>query len=133
MAPRISLVNSTVLITNGLSFAIQAALFLLIGSFADYGTWRPYITIVFTILTWAVSFAWLGVQSAEKSALAIAILYPVWLIWLPLQMANRNRALYRWTDRLSILFDVLDRSFPGASKRLARTEGERREIKDWRD
>lgn len=59
-------VNSTVLITNGLSFAIQAVLFLLIGSFADYGTWRPWITIVFTILTWAVSFAWLGVQSPEK-------------------------------------------------------------------
>ncbi|KAG7571295.1 hypothetical protein FFLO_00807 [Filobasidium floriforme] len=59
-------INSTVLITNGLSFAIQAALFLVIGSFADYGRWRPYITIVFTILTWAVSFAWLGVQSPEK-------------------------------------------------------------------
>jgi len=133
MASRIASVNSTVLITNGLSFAIQAALFLVIGSFADYGRWRPYITIVFTILTWAVSFAWLGVQSPEKSALPIAISYSVSLTWFPPQMADRNRALYRWVDWLPILFDLLDRSFPRASKRLAGIEGERREIEDWRD
>jgi hypothetical protein len=49
------------------------------------------------------------------------------------QVADRNRAIYRWFDRLPILFDILDCSFPRASKRFAGTEGERREIKDWRD
>jgi hypothetical protein len=49
------------------------------------------------------------------------------------QMADRNRALYRWVDWLPILFDILDCSFPRASKRSAGTEGERREIEDWRD
>lgn len=54
------------LITNGLSFAIQAVLFLIVGSFADYGTWRPHITTAFTFLAWGVSFGWLGVTSPSK-------------------------------------------------------------------
>ncbi|WWC93161.1 uncharacterized protein L201_008129 [Kwoniella dendrophila CBS 6074] len=60
------IVNSIVLITNGLSFAFQAVIFLIVGSFADYGVWRPHITTGFTILTWAVSFAWLGVEKPSK-------------------------------------------------------------------
>ncbi len=59
-------VNSIVLITNGLSFAFQAVLFLAVGSLADYGVWRPHITTAFTVLTWAVSFGWLGVETASK-------------------------------------------------------------------
>ena len=34
------IVNSMVLLTNGISFAIQAVLLLMIGAWADYGTWR---------------------------------------------------------------------------------------------
>lgn len=59
-------VNSIVLITNGLSFAFQAVLFLIMGSFADYGVIRPHITTAFTVLAWAVSFAWLGVEDPSK-------------------------------------------------------------------
>ncbi|TXT04780.1 hypothetical protein VHUM_04048 [Vanrija humicola] len=59
-------INSIVYITNGLSFASQAVLFLIIGSFADYGTWRPHITTGFTVLAWAVSFGWLGVMTPDK-------------------------------------------------------------------
>ena len=33
-------VNSIVLLTNGISFAFQAVLLLMIGAWADYGTWR---------------------------------------------------------------------------------------------
>ena len=33
-------INSIVLTTNGISFAFQAALLLLIGAWADYGRWR---------------------------------------------------------------------------------------------
>jgi Vacuole effluxer Atg22 like len=33
-------VNSIILLTNGISFAIQAILLLMIGAWADYGTWR---------------------------------------------------------------------------------------------
>ncbi|GAW00214.1 MFS general substrate transporter [Lentinula edodes] len=59
-------INAIVLLTNGISFAIQAALLLLIGAWADYGRWRPNITIFFTILAVAVSFAWLGVDDPSQ-------------------------------------------------------------------
>jgi hypothetical protein len=37
---RVRNINSIVLLTNGISFAIQAVLLLTIGGWADYGTWR---------------------------------------------------------------------------------------------
>lgn len=36
-------VNAIVLLTNGISFAIQAILLLFIGAWADYGYWRSII------------------------------------------------------------------------------------------
>ncbi|KAJ7476224.1 MFS general substrate transporter [Mycena latifolia] len=73
---RVRDINSIVLMTNGISFAIQAALLLIIGAWADYGTSRPNITIFFTILAVAVSFAWLGVEDASqwRSGVALYIL-----------------------------------------------------------
>ena len=70
-------VNSIVLITNGISFACQAVLFLLIGSFADYGVWRPHITTGFTLLAWGVSFGWLGVTDPAKYVCSLSIHIPV--------------------------------------------------------
>jgi MFS-type transporter involved in bile tolerance (Atg22 family) len=63
-------------VANGISFAIQAALLLVIGAWADYGTFRPNITIFFTILAVAVSFAWLGVDDPAqwRSGVALYIL-----------------------------------------------------------
>ncbi|KAH8117920.1 MFS general substrate transporter [Phellopilus nigrolimitatus] len=66
-------INSIVLITNGISFAIQASLFLIIGAWADYGRWRPNITIAFTAVAVAVSFAWLGVEDASKWKAGVAL------------------------------------------------------------
>ena len=66
-------VNSIVLITNGISFAIQAVLFIIIGAWADYGRWRPNILIFFTALGVAVSFAWLGVEDASKWKTGVAL------------------------------------------------------------
>ncbi|OSX57723.1 hypothetical protein POSPLADRAFT_1155849 [Postia placenta MAD-698-R-SB12] len=73
---RVRDVNAIVLLTNGISFAIQAAVLLLIGAWADYGQWRPNITIFFTLLAVAVSFAWLGVEdpSQWKAGVALYIL-----------------------------------------------------------
>ncbi|KAF8501561.1 autophagy-related protein 22-like protein [Russula emetica] len=51
-------INSIVLLTNGISFAIQAVLLVMIGAWADYGTWRPNILIFFTILPVANSSQW---------------------------------------------------------------------------
>ncbi|KDN49206.1 hypothetical protein K437DRAFT_245262 [Tilletiaria anomala UBC 951] len=58
--------TSIVLLVNGISFVIQAVLFVLLGSMADYGTFRPYILIVSSALGIAVSFAWLGATSPSK-------------------------------------------------------------------
>ena len=59
-------IDSIVLLSNGISFSIQAALFLAIGSYADYGTWRPYILIVATVIGIAVGFVWLGIHTPER-------------------------------------------------------------------
>ncbi|KAJ6532670.1 MFS general substrate transporter [Mycena vulgaris] len=73
---RVRDINSIVLMTNGISFAIQAALLLMIGAWADYGSARPNITIFFTLLAVAVSFAWLGVEDPAqwRSGVALYIL-----------------------------------------------------------
>jgi MFS-type transporter involved in bile tolerance (Atg22 family) len=54
-------------------FAIQAVLFLVIGAWADYGSWRPNITIAFTVIGVAVSFAWLGVADPSKWEAGVAL------------------------------------------------------------
>ncbi|KAI0255030.1 MFS general substrate transporter [Lactifluus subvellereus] len=63
---RVRNINSIILLTNGISFAFQTVLLLVIGAWADYGTWRPNITIVFTLLGVGVSFAWLGVEDPSQ-------------------------------------------------------------------
>ncbi|OBZ72524.1 Autophagy-related protein 22 [Grifola frondosa] len=70
---RVRDVNSIVLLTNGISFALQAVVLLMIGAWADYGRWRPNITILFTILAVAVSFAWLGVEDPSKWQAGVAL------------------------------------------------------------
>ncbi|KAI0671865.1 autophagy-related protein 22-like protein [Trametes maxima] len=70
---RVRDVNSIVLLTNGISFALQAAVLLLIGAWADYGRWRPNITIFFTVLAVAVSFAWLGVDDPSRWQAGVAL------------------------------------------------------------
>lgn len=59
-------INSIVLLCNGISFAIQIVVFLGIGSFADFGNWRPNILIVLSIIAYAISFGWLGVHTEDK-------------------------------------------------------------------
>ncbi|KAI0684590.1 MFS general substrate transporter [Cytidiella melzeri] len=72
-AGRLRDINSIVLLTNGISFALQAAVLLLIGAWADYGSWRPNITIFFTLLAVAVSFAWLGVEDPSRWQAGVAL------------------------------------------------------------
>ncbi|EXJ60129.1 hypothetical protein A1O7_04281 [Cladophialophora yegresii CBS 114405] len=72
-------INSIVLLTNGISFAIQVVLFLFLGSMADYGRWRPYILIFWSVVAFALGFGWLGVHTQEKWPVATG-LYAVGLI-----------------------------------------------------
>jgi MFS-type transporter involved in bile tolerance (Atg22 family) len=72
-------INSIVLLANGISFAIQVVLFLILGSFADYGTWRPWILVFWTIVAFGLGFGWLGVHEASKWPTATG-LYMIGLI-----------------------------------------------------
>ncbi|KAL4783654.1 autophagy-related protein 22-like protein [Aspergillus varians] len=72
-------VESIVLLSNGVSFAIQVVVFLIIGSFADFGTWRPNILIGLSIIAYGIGFGWLGVHDPEKWHVAVG-LYMVGLI-----------------------------------------------------
>jgi hypothetical protein len=82
-------VNSVVLLSNGISFAIQVAIFFILGSFAgmfwsfmkigavlieaDFGTWRPNILIVLSLIAWGVGFGWLGVHDPSKWEVACGL------------------------------------------------------------
>jgi hypothetical protein len=66
-------VASIVLVCNGISFALQVVLFLVIGSFADFGRWRPWILIGFTALSVGISIGWLGVEDASKWEVATGL------------------------------------------------------------
>lgn len=72
-------INSIVLLSNGISFAIQVVLFLILGSLADYGTWRPWILIFWSIVAFGLGFGWLGVHSEDKWPTATG-LYMIGLI-----------------------------------------------------
>lgn len=54
--------NSIVLLANGMSFALQAVLFLVIGAYADFGTGRRWVLIVWSIIAYGIGFGWLGVH-----------------------------------------------------------------------
>jgi MFS-type transporter involved in bile tolerance (Atg22 family) len=72
-------ITSIVLLSNGISFAIQVVLFLILGSFADYGTWRPWILVFWSIVAFGLGFGWLGVHEPSKWPAATG-LYMVGLI-----------------------------------------------------
>jgi MFS-type transporter involved in bile tolerance (Atg22 family) len=55
-------INGIILLCNGISFAIQAVLFLIIGAYADFGTFRPNILIGLSLVAWGIGFGWLGVH-----------------------------------------------------------------------
>jgi MFS-type transporter involved in bile tolerance (Atg22 family) len=96
-------VNSIVLLSNGISFAIQAVLFLCIGAYADFGTGRRWILVFWSVVSYAIGFGWLGVHTPDKWQTA-AGLYVVGLICYQLTLTYwtaafpslaRNQAVMR--------------------------------------
>lgn len=59
-------INAIILMCNGISFAIQIAVFLILGSYADFGTFRPNILIACSLVAWGIGFGWLGVHEASQ-------------------------------------------------------------------
>ncbi|KAJ7238591.1 autophagy-related protein 22-like protein [Mycena haematopus] len=115
---RVRDINSIVLMTNGISFAIQAVLLLTIGAWADYGTSRPNITIFFTILAVAVSFAWLGVEDPDQWRSGVA-LYILGLI-------TYQCALTFWTAA----FPGLARDLPEVQESLTEVKSGQKTVED---
>lgn len=72
-------VNSIVLLANGISFALQAVLFLVIGAWADFGSGRRWVLVIWSLVAYAIGFAWLGVHDPSQWKIA-AGLYIVGLI-----------------------------------------------------
>lgn len=56
---------STILLANGISFAVQIAVFLVLGSCADFGSFRPYILVVVSLVAYGIGFGWLGVHTVD--------------------------------------------------------------------
>ncbi|KAK6605409.1 hypothetical protein H4I95_05215 [Botrytis cinerea] len=65
--------TSVVLIASGLTFVSQAVLFLTIGSLADFGNWNPWVVRLFSLITFAFEFGFLGVQYAHQWRIAMAL------------------------------------------------------------
>lgn len=103
-------INSIVLKTNGISFALQSALFLFIGSFADYGRWRPWILISWTVVSWGVGFGWLGVHDASKWQAGTA---------LYILGCNINFRVSDCSNWVPTCFDLLDSSISAIGKGYA--------------
>ena len=59
-------VYSIIILNNGIAFAIQAVIFLVLGSFADFGKWRPNVLIVATTIYIVIGFAFLGIHTMDQ-------------------------------------------------------------------
>ncbi|CAO1616855.1 unnamed protein product [Sympodiomycopsis kandeliae] len=101
-------INSIVLICNGISFAIQAAIFLSVGSMADFGRGRPWILIVATVITIAVGFGWLGVTDPAKWRVG-AGLYIVGLVGYQVCLTFWTSAFVGLARNLPIMRDSLQK------------------------
>jgi len=66
-------ITSIVLDISGISFALQVIVSLAIGAYADYGSWRPMICIVSSVISWGLGFAWLSIKSGADWQAAVGL------------------------------------------------------------
>ena len=104
------------LLSNGISFAIQTGLFLFIGSFADFGSWRPWLLIIQSIVAYGVGFGWLGVHEESKWRAAVG-LYIVGLIAYQLTFTFWNAAFPGLARNTPEMKDKADSYIAGAITR----------------
>ncbi|CAL3965120.1 hypothetical protein PZA11_002060 [Diplocarpon coronariae] len=65
--------SSVVLIGSGLTFLSQAIVFITVGSLADFGNWNSWVVRGFSVLSWVFEFGFLGVTTASKWRIAMAL------------------------------------------------------------
>ncbi|ORX40335.1 putative autophagy protein [Kockovaella imperatae] len=66
-------INSLLLDISGIMFAVQAVFLLIIGPFADYGNWRPFILTGAQIVLWIMQFALVGIKEPKDWQIANGI------------------------------------------------------------
>ncbi|OAP60509.1 hypothetical protein AYL99_05511 [Fonsecaea erecta] len=65
--------STVVLICNGLVFAFQSVLLLVLGSMGDYGPWKRSVLIGASIVCWGTQFGFLGLKHPSQYNIAIAL------------------------------------------------------------
>jgi MFS-type transporter involved in bile tolerance (Atg22 family) len=65
--------NSYLVDLGGIQFAVQLAVLLIIGPYADYGSWRPYLLIFWTSVGVICSLAFFGFTDASTWQAACAL------------------------------------------------------------
>jgi len=65
--------SSVILIGNGLTFLVQALVFIGVGSLADYGAWNPWVVRGFSVASWALEFGFLGVYKPSQWGASMAL------------------------------------------------------------
>ncbi|ORY26764.1 putative autophagy protein [Naematelia encephala] len=68
--------NTVLLDISGIMFAIQLVVLFVVGPYADYGNWRPWVLISAEVVTWGAEFGMIGIK--EKSQWAIA--NGIWIV-----------------------------------------------------
>ncbi|KAI0340791.1 MFS general substrate transporter [Trametopsis cervina] len=66
-------VNSIVLVSTGVSFAVMAVMFTTIGSAADYGRFGRWLLFVVTVICWASQYAGMSLTSPDRWGVAMGL------------------------------------------------------------
>jgi MFS-type transporter involved in bile tolerance (Atg22 family) len=109
-------VNSIVLLANGISFACQAVLFLCIGAYADFGTGRRWVLVFWSIVAFAIGFAWLDVHDPSKWK-AAAALYVLGLISYQLTLTYWTAAFPALARNLPVMKEAREKLEEGSLSR----------------
>lgn len=90
------------------------------------GRWRPWILVAFTAVSTGISFGWLGVVTADKWRVGIALYIlgrkHASRFTKDIEDQDRDRIIY--SDMLSRSLDILDSCFPGTRAEPSRGAAE---------
>ncbi|KAL2794781.1 autophagy-related protein 22-like protein [Aspergillus keveii] len=66
-------IETVVLVSNGIGFAIQGFILLAFGTISDYGSLKRWIFSLCTIVCWGVQFGFIGLKSPSQYHVAIGL------------------------------------------------------------
>ncbi|EFX05301.1 autophagy protein [Grosmannia clavigera kw1407] len=107
-------IDTVTLTCNGIIFAFNGFLLLLLGPMGDYGRWKRWILLACTLICWTTQFAFLGLKNGGqyKAAIVIYILTTVSYnlcqgFWQPsLPLLARNTPAARETRQVFVRGEI---------------------------